>query len=364
MYTIIGGGIGGLTTALAFEQNGIPYQLYEQATAFESVGAGIWMAPNALQVLQKLGVYEQVLSQGNSLNQIQITDARFRPISTNDLSPVAEEFGCTTIAIHRARLQEILLKQLPSESIHTGHTLSEIQKQAEKYQLHFSNGKVVESAYLIGADGIHSKVRKFLFPIAKQRYSGQTCWRGVATFSLPTVYQSTGLEAWGGRLRFGFSQIAEEAVYWYAVSKQPAGGQDDPSILQNQLLNAYGDFHPMVGQLIRSTDRQLIKRNDLYDLQAIPKWYKDNALLIGDAGHAATPNLGQGGAQAIEDAYFLAQVINSGADHPFAVFQNKRQRKVKSVVQQSWQTGQMAHWTSFKGVRNFALRQMPASVML
>ena len=105
-------------------------------------------------------------------------------------------------------------------------------------------------------------------------------------------------------------------------------------------------------------------RNDINDLKPLKKWYKNNICLIGDAGHATTPNMGQGGAQAIEDAYYLSHLLEkSPRENVFQLFQQKRQAKVDSIVKQSWTTGKMAHWKYGKGIRNALLKRVPKTLL-
>ncbi len=363
-YTIIGGGIGGLTTALAFEQKGIDYQVFEKAPELSEIGAGIWLAPNALQVLDSLNVLNEILSTGNSINRITLGKADLSPLSDQSQDGIKDKYGYTTVAIHRAQLQKILLKKLPQEKVHLGkgfHAFKELD--TGKIEVHFTDKTSIETDYLIGADGIHSKVRHQLFPESKLRYSGQTCWRGIADIQLDSDFEHRGVELWGGPVRFGFSRVDNNRVYWFAVAVSDAQQKDEGEI-KNKLLDMYKNFHPLVHTLIQSTEHTKILRHDINDLNPLNTWYTDKVCLIGDAGHATTPNMGQGGAQAIEDAYYLSQFVTThlGKDL-FKHFQDKRQKKVNTIVNQSWTTGKMAHWTYGKGVRNFLMKNIPKTLL-
>ena len=127
MHTIIGGGIGGLSTALAFEKLNITYQVFERATEINEVGAGIWLAPNALQVFDWLGLLEAIKHAGNPINRIQLAKHDFSVLSDNDQSWAEEKYGFATIAIHRAKLQGILLNALPKGKVpgHNPHYCSQ-----------------------------------------------------------------------------------------------------------------------------------------------------------------------------------------------------------------------------------------------
>ncbi len=357
-YSIIGAGIGGLSTALAFESAGIDYQLFERAPVLKKVGAGIWLAPNALQVLQ------DVQSEGNAINRISLCQADLTPISDNFQDSILKRFGYSTVAIHRAKLQQLLYDKIPDEKKFLGKSFESFGLHSDgKIDIHFTDNTMHQTDYLIGADGIHSNVRKQLFPNSQLRYSGQTCWRGVANIKLQQEFQLRGMELWGNQIRFGLSKLSDNAVYWFAVALDNAN-QNDQSDVKEKLLNMFESFHPLVNQLISATHKDEILRNDILDLMPMNKWYDNAICLIGDAAHATTPNMGQGGAQAIEDAFYLCKCIQQHPDkNAFELFQQKRKSKVNTIVKQSWNTGKMAHWKHGQSFRNLLIKSIPKRLL-
>ena len=364
-YSIIGAGIGGLTTALAFEKNGIDYHIFEKASELSAAGAGIWLAPNALQVLEHLGVLDDIKSKGNSIDRITLGKADLNPISDNFQDNIKKQFGFSTIAIHRAELQKILFNKIPKERISLAKGFEAFQKSNDDLiKIKFDDKSEFLTDFLIGADGINSKVRTQLFPNSKTRFSGQTCWRGVANIKLSKEFQNRGIELWGNQIRFGFSKIAKDQVYWFAVALDKPKQKDDGNLIKQRLLKMYNHFDPLVKELISATSEIAILRNDINDLEPLKNWYNEDICLIGDAGHATTPNMGQGGAQAIEDAYYLSDLVKSNLNiNIFKLFQQKRQSKVNSIVKQSWATGKMAHWKYGRNFRNFLLKNIPKKIV-
>jgi len=363
-YTIIGAGISGLTTALAFERKGIEYQLFEKAPKIQEVGAGIWLAPNALQVLEHLEVLNEVKSKGNSIDRITLGKADLSPLSDTYQDVIKDKFGYSTIAIHRAELQKVLFKKIPQEKIFLGKGFQSFEKPSNgKIKLKFDDNSESETDFLIGADGINSKIRKQLFPTSIIRHSEQTCWRGVASTKLDKEFGNRGIELWGNQIRFGISKIAEDKVYWFAVALNKQN-QKEHTLHKERLLEMFVNFHPLVHSLIKATPTINILKNDINDLKPLDKWSKGNICLIGDAGHATTPNMGQGGAQAIEDAYYLSNLIQKKPNQNiFDLFQKQRQPKVNTIVKQSWTTGKMAHWKYGTSFRNFLLKNMPKKLL-
>jgi len=364
-YTIIGAGIGGLTTALAFQQKGIPYQIFEKAPEIREVGAGIWLAPNALQVFESLGILEEIKASGNTLNRITLGKFDLSPLSDMYQEDVKEKFGYSTVAIHRAHLQNILFDKIEKENIHLGKAFQSFtQSSSGKMTIQFEDGTGAETDFLIGADGIHSNVRKQLFPESQTRYAGQTCWRGVADFEPEKEFADRGFELWGNQIRFGGSKITKNKVYWFAVALDKADRKDDPNRVKEKLLKLFSNFHPFVHQVIEATALNKIIRNDIIDLQPLKKWHKDQVCLIGDAGHATTPNMGQGAAQAIEDAYYLSNLIAAQPnENIFSLFQKKRRKKVDTIVNESWMTGKVAHLKYGQSIRNFFMKNMPEKLI-
>ncbi|WP_343330652.1 FAD-dependent monooxygenase [Polaribacter staleyi] len=364
-YTIIGAGIGGLTTALAFEKAGIEYKIFEKAPSLNEVGAGIWLAPNALQVLDSLGVLEEVIANGNSIDRITIGKQDLSPISDSLQGFIKDKFGFTTIAIHRAALQKILFSKIPKEKLFLNKGFKFFKElESEIIEVFFDDNSKIKTNFLIAADGINSKVRNQLFPESTKRYSGQTCWRGITDLTLKEDFLHRGFELWGDKIRFGISKVSKDKVYWFAVALSKENGKDDVDLVKEKLLKMFADFNPLITDLIEATNVNQIIRNDIHDLKPLKKWHKNNICLIGDAGHATTPNMGQGGAQAIEDAFYLSKLIATHKDeNVFELFQQKRQKKVSLVVNQSWTTGKMAHCKYGQTFRNFILKSVPNKII-
>ncbi|MCC6461707.1 MAG: FAD-dependent monooxygenase [Saprospiraceae bacterium] len=364
---LIGGGIGGLTTAIALKQRGIDYQIFEAAPELKPVGAGIWMAPNALQELERLGLAGAVKTQGWPLQEAHITDQKGRLLSAIDSRPIEARYGHGLCAIHRGRLQQLLLNALDSDRIQLGKRLRSILQTPEMVQVTFEDGTTATGDVLIGADGIHSATRRSLFGELPLRYSGQTCWRGVARLQLPEGQRAQGHEMWGQRagLRIGFSHIHPEEVYWYVSLATPSANQslsNDKALLEALVA----EFPDTARQVIAAADAASIIRTDLFDLKPIPAWHQGRVVLLGDAAHATTPNLGQGGSQAIEDAWVLADALArfSQPSEAFAHYQQVRMPKAQRIVQTSLQIGRLSNlggrWAT--GVRNAVLRLTPRSI--
>lgn len=350
---IVGAGIGGLTAAIALARRGIVAHVYESARELRAVGAGIWVPSNAAQVLADLGVMDAVAREGIALRAIELCHRRER-LQAVDLEDVRARFGWPTISIHRARLQRVLAAHVPSECIHLGVRCVAVTEEG----LELEDGRCLAARVVVGADGIHSRVRAFVAPEVELRYSGQTCYRGVARLRLPEPWRC--VETWGGRYRFGYSALAQDEVYWFAPMLADADGPDR----RGELAELYADFPAPIPEILAATERASILRTDLWELPSLSRWSRGRAVLLGDAAHAMTPNLGQGGAQSIEDAWLLADALASHArpEEAFAVYERRRRPRVERIAGMARRVGRAAHMAEGLGaaLRNLAFKMTPA----
>jgi len=362
--SIVGGGITGLTAALALEKAGINTKVYEKAPQLSEVGAGIWMQPNAMKVLDYLGIGEKVRQVGRELEVAEITDPNLNSFQKINPQMVRDQSGNKIVSIHRARLQKVLHDSLPEETINLGKEYLGHKAKNGKVYIKFADQEI-ETDVLIGADGINSRVRANLFPHSATRYSGQTSWRGITKIEMPSPLQNVGRELWGKGVRFGFSQISPEEVYWFAVAQDKAGSKDDPDKLKGRLKKMFYNFHPFVLEIIDEASSNEIIRADIYDLKRLSTWHQHQVCLVGDAAHATTPNMGQGGCQGVEDGYFMGKLLSSTDNYPeaFTRFEQIRRSKVDYVVNNSWRFGQFAHHGLGQAFLKLMIKITPENVM-
>ncbi len=367
--TIIGAGIGGLTTAIALKQKGFDVEIFEATSEFKKAGAGINLALNAMQVYKRLGVYEEIVEAGSYTSSMNITDEKLNPLSAIDLRPFEKKHNVKSVAIHRATLHQILLSKLSGVSIHLNKKVKTVTQSKNGIEIEFEDGTNHQAEILIGADGIHSVVRKSIFNNTKLRTAKQACWRGITKTHLSKKYQTGLNELWGKGKRFGFVAIADDTYYWYALVTYKKDYKEEFKNIN--LSKLYLDFHPLVNQTITSTPKENILANEMADLKPIATWHNKNVCLLGDSAHATTPNLGQGACQAIEGALVLANCLAKhkvieNTENAFQEFQNIRIEKTTKVVNTSWRIGKMAHLENRFSIllRNFILRTAPKKIVI
>ncbi|MFM2269038.1 MAG: hypothetical protein RL757_2479 [Bacteroidota bacterium] len=370
---IIGGGMGGLTLGIALQKQGFSVQIFEQSSQLLPIGAGIIMASNAMQIAQKLGFSSEIRAQGNPLEIFGLADHRARLLTVTDMATIHEKYGEATVAIHRGSLQQILVNKLLPDSLKLAKKFQKFEiLEDQTIKTTFEDGSTSTANLLIASDGIRSRVRQQLFGEMPLRYATHTCWRGVVEATLENPKNAAELWAKTGGKRVAMIQIDKKRVYFYFTLKKQAGfrvpKQDLKAFFENELC----EFPAVYAQTIGKVALENVYQDDIYDLVPLKTWSSDNVLLMGDAAHATTPNLGQGGCQAIEDAYFFAEMLSNELKNAtpqyktdfspiLKRFEEKRRNKIKFVVDTSYQIGILSNVGGFMGhrLRNFLLRATP-----
>lgn len=315
---IIGAGIGGLAVARGLLARGWDVVVYERAAAFRPVGAGITLAPNAVRALDWLGVGDELREKSSAHGALGIRTPSGRWLLRTPVEALEARFGVPSFALHRATLHEILARGIPETAIRTGHHVTAVRDGARPTVAFDGPGGPGEDAadLVVAADGIDSRVRAALFPDhPAPTYAGYIAWRGVvAAEDAPAGSRSFGAtETWGRGMRFGIVPLGDGQVYWFAVLTAPAGSHREDTL--DDLLALYRDWHDPIPALLRATRPESLLLHDIrYLATPLPSYHRGRVILLGDAAHAMTPDLGQGGCQALEDAVTLCAALGHVGD--------------------------------------------------
>lgn len=339
---IVGGGIGGVATAVALRQVGIDAVVYERAPQLREVGAGMMLWPNATRVLQGLGLLPDVLARSGSSTNFLVRASNGAILMNIALG----EFEVPAICMRRSDFLASLLSALPASSIRLGHTLTRLNQFKDDVTLTFENGLSVTHDAVIGADGIRSRVRAELFGPSEPTYRGYTVWRGVAPYDGDAIPPGANSETWGVGKRFGILKVGPEKFTWYAAANVPADHLDAVGGRKRELLKVFAGWHEPVAKLIESTDDDEIRKNGAYDVVPLRRWGEGRVTLLGDAAHACTPNLGQGGGMALEDAAVLAKCFaqESSALIALRLYEDRRRHRTRHMQQRSRLMGEIGQW--------------------
>jgi 2-polyprenyl-6-methoxyphenol hydroxylase-like FAD-dependent oxidoreductase len=322
--SIIGAGIGGLATASGLARDGHDVTVHERARRISPVGAGLSLFGNAFTALDALGLGDAVRAIANTdLTSFRAGQRRPDGRWITSTPPDALTGLCV---VHRADLHEVLLGSLPRGTVRTG---SEVRAED------------LEADLVVAADGIGSRTRAGMPGAPGVRYSGYSTWRGI-TDAPVDLYGEAG-ETWGDGLRFGLAPLADGRVYWFGVGTLP-----ENTLFADELAELHRRFdgwHAPIADLIDATEPAAIARHDIHDLAGpLPSFVHGRVALLGDAAHAMTPDLGQGGGQALEDAATLVRLLaaTDDVDAALARYDTLRRARTQPIARRSRLVGRIA----------------------
>lgn len=363
---IIGAGVGGLCTPIALQQYGFEAKVYEKVKKLGEVGAGLTLWSNALHVLRALGVADEVIAAGSRLDRSQIRTNYGETLFDARTDEMETKYGEPVVAIHRADLHQILINALKPNTIRLDMNCASFEQDKNKVTVHFENGWSDSADVLIGADGIHSVVRKQMFPEIRLRYSGYTAWRGVVETENEAAQGLTS-ESWGRGARFGIVRVDKKRVYWFATRNQPIGEKATGEQKKSKLLGIFKKWHKPIDHLLDSTPADIILQNDICDIAPFASWTNGRVTLLGDAAHPTTPNMGQGACMAMESAYVLARALGEEPDYKSALkrYENERHERTAWITNTSWSIGRGGQVENplLIGLRNFIVKITPTGAM-
>jgi 2-polyprenyl-6-methoxyphenol hydroxylase-like FAD-dependent oxidoreductase len=341
---IAGAGIGGLAAAALLLRAGHRVTVYEQAERFARVGSGIQMAPNAMKVLRWLGVEQRLVATGFqaefAISRTWDSGAETSRLELGDA--VAREFGAPYLFLHRADLHAAIADIVPPEVVRFSHRLSSVREDRDGVTLGFEGGARERADLLVGADGVHSRVREILLGPERPRYTGRVAYRTV----LPAErVRGLSLEPvrtkwWGpdrhmvvyfvsrNRDQLYFVTSVPEPAEWATPESWSSRGELD------ELRAAYAGFHPEVQALLDACPE--VWKWALFERDPLARWSSERVVLLGDACHPMTPYMAQGAASALEDAAVLARCLDEaqpGSVHEAFVRYERIRKPRASTIQ-------------------------------
>lgn len=326
---IVGGGIGGLCLGACLRMQGFNnFVIYEQAEAFREVGAAISCWPNALRVIDKLGAMGSLMEVSGIMKRAYIKDSTGKILQQMEM-----DYEYPAICLHRADLLQTLLDLIPEQALKTAHKLTSIEQDKNSVSLCFSNGEKARADVAIAADGINSRIRQLMFDGKKPVFRGYNIWRGVV--NLEHDFHHSGSETWGEGARVGLVPIKNGDIGWWATCNETVDTQEDEQIAREKLMQVFGKWHSPIPKVIEKTEN--IIKNGIFDRPPRKGWAKGRVILLGDAAHPTTPNLGQGACMAIEGSYLLAACL-ACYDRPqkaAQIYEHLHFKRTRKVIRES-----------------------------
>jgi salicylate hydroxylase len=334
---IVGGGIGGLFAANALIAQGLRVSIYEQAPTLGEIGAGVFLTPNSVRHLQRVGLGSAVETWGARVGPesryFRHDGAPIAPVQVTDSSGWNATFG-----MHRADLVEFLANALPAEVVHTGHRCTGFVQNGNVVRVSFANAATAEGDIVIAADGIHSELRQYVTPPSRPVFHGSVAYRGLLAHERIPHWPANAWLMWLGKAKhfLTFPVRAGKLINYVGFvpadeeMKESWSAPGDPDVLRREFVGWDPRIESLLSQ-VRSTFRWA-----LYDREPLPTWTKGRLTLLGDAAHPMLPHLGQGANQSIEDGMALATIL-ARADRktaPAALLAYERLRRERVALVQ------------------------------
>lgn len=354
---IIGGGIAGLTFARCISDD-YEIHIFEKKQEFGEVGAAISVFPNALCVMDEIGLLDNILNTSGKFENVYLKTNK-----GNILSKSTPKSDYPVICIHRANLHKILLTDINAHLHINSGVKKLINLDNGQVEILLKNGKSSVFDAVIGADGIHSIVRKHIINDGDPIFRGYNIWRGVVKTNFDIGYAS---ETYGKGKRVGIVPIKDGVYGWWATYNEGFLKDDEPEGTKQKLKRLFGNWHYPIPELIENTEN--ILKNSLSDRIPRKGWTKGNITLIGDAAHPTTPNLGQGGCMAIEGAYLLAKCINKYglSSKAYEIYEKYQFPRSKEIINESLKLGKIGQITNpiLITLRNLFFKIIPSSIAM
>ncbi len=340
---IVGGGIGGLSSGIALAAKGFDIEIVEIHKEFNVYGVGIIQPVNALRALDALGLADEAMRRGSPYGMVKMCSSGGHPITEVGMPAIGKLPSHNGIS--RKILHEILFEEALKNGVRfrMGTTVSQIDNKQQALNVQFNDGEHGTYDMMIGADGMHSKIRALEFGNYKPKYTGQSVWR-YAFKRHPAL--DTGYIFMGKKTKAGLIPMTADTMYMFLVT---AEGEDNPKIPEDELVPRMKAWlaeytAPMILDVIGEIkDSKGVIYRPLETLLMPAPWYKHRVILIGDAVHATIPQLGQGAGLALEDSIVLAELLASDKETSIAFekFMDRRLARCKMIVDVSEKVGEL-----------------------
>ncbi|MEM6254775.1 MAG: FAD-dependent urate hydroxylase HpxO [Cyanobacteria bacterium P01_D01_bin.156] len=345
---VVGAGMGGLTTALAMRHAGYEVEVYDRVKSLRPAGAGISLWSNGVKVLNRLGLGSAIAAIGGPMEQMAYYGGKTGDLLTRfSLSPLVERVGQAPYPVARTDLQNMLLSAFGADQVQLNKRCVAIEQTADKATAIFEGGHRATGDIVVGADGTHSIIRTHVVGHAtERRYVGYVNWNGLVPVSddlAPAnswdIYVADGQRA-------SVMPVGCDRFYFFLDVPLPKGTENNPDTYRQELSNHFAGWAKPVQTLIQQLDPNKTNRVEIHDIEPLTTLVNGRVALIGDAAHSTAPDLGQGGCQAMEDAWALANYLsttNISVGDALQRYQNNRLERVSQIILKARKRAAMTH---------------------
>lgn len=357
---IVGAGIGGLTAAALLNEQGHEVKIFEKNSQVSEVGAGIGIGGNVIEKLGKHDLAKGIKNVGQVIDTMEVLDDK-----NNMLSKMKLKKNTVNLTMTRQSLIDIIKSYVPNQMIFTNHHVTDIDNGALKVTLHFETQEQESFDLCIGADGIHAKTREVTVPNSKPIYQGYTVFRGLVE-DVDIKHTNVAKEYWSKKGRVGIVPLLNNQAYWFISINAKEKDTKMQSYGKPHLQARFNHFPNEVRKILDKQSETDILLHDIYDLNPLKTFIYQRIVLLGDAAHATTPNMGQGAGQAMEDAIILANCIASyDFDEALQRYDKLRVKHTKKVTLRSRKIGKIAQRRNrfVVAVRNAIAKMIPSKLI-
>jgi 2-polyprenyl-6-methoxyphenol hydroxylase-like FAD-dependent oxidoreductase len=362
---IAGAGPGGLAAAIALQQAGLKVTVCERNTSLKPVGSGLTLWPNALRALDRIGLLNDVVALGAPLASIAMRCWNGTLIFADDVLAAAGDQNLPGIVLLRTDLIGALARRVTeakTDAIMFDAEVVDFEATNTRVIVELGDGRGLSGDMLIGADGLHSRIRARLLGHEEISYAGYLVWRSIANGDFA---DDTGTVWMGPGRQFGCFPLPHARTYWFACEKAPEQPGDWPRPISG-ILQSFADWASPIESIIRATPEATLPGRQIYERATLQKWSYGRVTMLGDAAHPAVPTLGQGGCQAIEDAVVLGRCCAEHEDIDVALlkYQARRLARANSFVHEAHLMGKLGLWQNPLAIymRDTLMRAVPASL--
>ncbi len=345
---IVGAGMGGLTTALAMKQAGYEVEIYDRVRALRPAGAGISLWSNGVKVLNRLGLGPAIARIGGPMEQMAYYDGKTgQQLTRFSLSPLVERVGQAPYPVARTDLQEMLLEAVGVDQVQLNRRCVAVEQTADQATAIFEDGHRATGDVVVGADGTHSILRTYVLGQPSERhYVGYVNWNGLVPVSADLAPANSWDVYVADGQRASVMPVGGDRFYFFLDVPLPKGMPNDPAHYRQELAEHFAGWADPVQTLIQTLNPEQTNRVEIHDIEPLPSLVKGRVALIGDAAHSTAPDLGQGGCQAMEDAWTLANLLlttNLSVADALQRYQAERVERVAQIIRKARKRAAMTH---------------------
>ncbi|XGV99081.1 MAG: FAD-dependent urate hydroxylase HpxO [Leptolyngbya sp. BL-A-14] len=344
---VIGAGMGGLTTGIALQQAGYTVEIYDRVSELRPAGAAISLWSNGVKVLNRLGLGDEIARIGGIMDRMAYYSHTGEKFNDFSLYPLIERVGQRPYPVARALLQHMLLQAFGQEKVQLGAKCVRVEQDDDSVTAFFEDGRTATGDVLVAADGTHSILRPYVLghPLDR-RYVGYVNWNGLVPANDDLAPKTSWVIYVGEHKRASLMPIANDQFYFFFDVPMPKEQAQDAGEIRADLEHFFSGWATPVQTLIQRLEPDKTNRVLIHDIEPLQTLARGRVALLGDSGHGTAPDLGQGGSQAIEAAYVLANCLtttNISVADALKRYEAERKDRVADIITRARKRADMIH---------------------